>query len=139
MRRKMPAVQPNARSGAKQELNRRRKMIRTLSVAALAASVLSVSVQAKDSVTIDVSGVNFADPAQVSALYDKVLQASRDVCAEIYLNAPLRDVALSERRPLYAACVKETVDGAVKTADQPALTQLHAANDVDAYALASSK
>jgi UrcA family protein len=117
-------------------------MLRTLSLAAVAASALAASAHAapaspRESVVIDIAGVNFSDPAQAEAVYDKVLQASRDVCAELYLDAPVREVDLAAKRPLYATCVKDTVDGAVETANQPALTQLNAAIDVEAAALAS--
>jgi hypothetical protein len=114
-------------------------MIRSIIAASLAAAAVTVAASAADDVVIDVTGVDFADPAQVSAVYDKVVEASRSVCEEIYIKDAPFQINYFERQRMFAACVELTVADTVKAASLPALSELYASSaPVSSFAVASN-
>lgn len=111
-------------------------MIRTVLTASLAAAAVAFAASAED-VVIDISSVDFNDPAQVSAVYAKVVEASETICNELYIEAAPRQVGYFEAARMYAACVKVTVDDTVKAAELPALSAAHASAGSE-FAVASN-
>ncbi len=114
-------------------------MIRTIITASLAAAAITVAASAADDVFIDISGVDFADQTQVSAVYEKVVEASRSVCEEMYIHDAGYQVSYFTRQRMFAACVEQTVADTVAASELPALSALHASSaPVSSFAVASN-
>jgi hypothetical protein len=112
-------------------------MIRTLTSATLAASALALAATAEETIVIDVSTVDFADSAQVAAVYETIVAASEAVCEDGVLRAPRSELGLGERAPLYAMCVADTVDRSIAAAGLAPLAQIHAMRDAQAFEVAA--
>jgi hypothetical protein len=114
-------------------------MIRTIITASLAAAAITVAASAADDVVIDISGVDLADPTQVSSVYDQVVEASRAVCDEIYIKDANFKVGYFERLRMYSSCVELTIEDTIEASGLPALSALHAASaPVSSFAVASN-
>ncbi len=101
-------------------------MLKTLVVAAgtlalitpaLAAPTRSAGPQAPDVRTISTAGVDFRDPAAVSAFYRRLRDAAGAVCDSYAANSRVtsQDVA----------CTENALAKAVRELDRPLLTALH--------------
>ena len=111
-------------------------MIRTIT-ATLAATTLAGAVSAADTVVIDVTDVDFSDPAQAATVYERIVAASEEVCADMNFGSVASHGALSTQRYAYAQCVTLTIAEAVDEANRPALSREHAAQDVETFEVAS--
>jgi hypothetical protein len=111
-------------------------MIRTLIAASLAAAAVTFTASAED-VVIDISAVDFDDQAQAAAIFEQIVDASREVCADMYVDHPTRAVSYFERQRLYASCVENTVAETVAAAELPELSAVFASASFSPYAVAS--
>jgi hypothetical protein len=117
-------------------------MIRTPLSAPFAATLAACALGAaafagEDTIVIDVSEVDFADPAAVAIVYDQVVAASEAVCTTIYIDEMPHTVSYFERVRLYDKCVAVTIEDAISAADLQPLSATHAARDVEAYQVAA--
>lgn len=95
--------------------------MRTLTIAcALAAAAAAPAFADDGAIRIRTEGRDLASAEGVAGLHAQIERAARKACG---MTARLSARAYQQR----AACVVEKVDEAVRTADVPALTQLHAA------------
>lgn len=112
-------------------------MIRNSVIATLASLALAGVASAADSVVIDIAEVDFDDPAQATAVYEKIVDASEKVCRDLHYGSMSSYGSLLTQRRFYAECVTKTVSDTIADVAQPALTSEHAARDVDAFTVAS--
>lgn len=113
-------------------------MFRTIITASLAAAAVA-AVASADDVVIDISGLDLADPAQAASVYEQVVDASRAICADLYLDRASYQIGYFERQRMYAACVKLTVAETIEAAGLPALVDAYAsAAPLSPYAVASN-
>jgi UrcA family protein len=75
---------------------------------------------AEPSIRIDVRGMNLEDPATAAALYSRIQRSARLVCTDA--SSPWQ----AGRAGTINACVAHTVADALKQANTPQLTALHA-------------
>jgi UrcA family protein len=107
--------------------------------ATLAASALATAASAgEDSVVIDVSSVDFTDPAAVAAVYDEIVEASQAVCEAIYVAGQDYRVSYFTRVRMSDACVEATIADTIAAAKLPALSETHAMRDIEAITLAAN-
>lgn len=94
--------------------------MRTLIVACVFAAAAAAPAFAEDgSIRIDLAGRDFSSTQAVAGLHAQIERAARKVCG---VTNRLSARAYQQR----AACVAEKMDDAVRTANLPALTALHA-------------
>ncbi len=94
--------------------------MRTLIVACAFAAAAATPALAEDgTIRIDLAGRDFSSAQAVEGLHAQIERAARKVCG---VTNRLSARAYQQR----AACVTEKMDDAVRTANLPALTALHA-------------
>lgn len=90
-------------------------------LAACAFVALTGAIHAADSsVSIDIHRMNLDDPKVVAALYARIQQSARMVCMDA--SSPWQ----ADRAMVANACAANAVADAVKQANAPRLTALHA-------------
>ncbi len=94
--------------------------MRTLIIACVFAATAATPVFADDgAIRINTAGRDFSSAEAVAGLHAQIERAARKVCG---VTNRLSARAYQQR----AACVAEKMDAAVRTANLPALTALHA-------------
>src|SRR5688572_21544654 len=102
-----------------------RKLMSSLAFATVLslAAVTTANAGDEQTATVKVKDLNFSQPADVQALYERVQAAANDVCRE-EAHRYWRDTRLPAPSGWRARCVKETVDASVREIDNPRLAAL---------------